>query len=183
MMLETTDHLKDHTHDPFVLRDELLELIKHGDLRIEFLGTAATPLVSVAMSASVLTFLSLQFYFNGSLFSTRLLAGINIILLLIMVFISLITQVMIHRARLRLSRVKHDLKIQKLLDCEEFTSEMNNQLVFLSHLALGSQKTINSIQWMYNHGLFRLLYALITITVTVLIIITLSEIPLQLQSI
>ena len=180
--METTNHLKDHTHNPNALRDELLERIEHSDLRIEFLGTAATPLVSVAMSASVLTFLSLQFFLNGSLFSTRLLAGINIIFLLIMVFISLITQVMIHRARLRLSRVKHDLKIQNLLDCEEFSSEMHEQLIFLSHLALGSQKTINFIQWMYNHGLFRLLYALITITVIVLIFITLSEIPLQLQS-
>ena len=61
--MDVRNHLKDHTHNPIVLRDELLELIKHGDLRIEFLGTAATPLVSVAMSASVLTFLSLQFYF------------------------------------------------------------------------------------------------------------------------
>jgi hypothetical protein len=178
---DTTNHLKSHTHNPTQLRDELLEIIKYGDLRIEFLGTAATPLVSVAMSASVLTFLSLQFFFNGSLFSTRLLAGINIIFLLLMVFISLITQVMIHRARLRLSRVKHDLRIQKLLECEEFNNEMHDQLVFLSHLALSSQKTINSIQWMYNHGLFRLLYALITITVTVLIFITLSEIPTQIQ--
>ena len=180
-MAEKNNHLKGHIHDPIVLRKKLLELIKYGDLQIEFLGTAATPLVSVAMSASVLTFLSLQFFFNGSLFSTRLLAGINIIFLLLMVFLSLIIQIMIHRARLRLSRVKHDLKIQKLLDCEEFSTEEHNQLIFLSHLALNSQKTIISIQWMYNHGLFRLLYALITITVTILIFITLSEIPLQLQ--
>ena len=180
-MLKKNNHLKDHAHDPIALREELLELIKYGDLRVEFLGTAATPLVSVATSASVLTFLSLQFFFNGSLFSTRLLAGINIIFLLSMVFISLIVQVMIHRARLRLSRVKHDLKIQKLLDCEEITPEMRNQLVFLSHLASQSLKTINAIQWLYNNGLFRLLYALITITVTVLVFITLSEIPLQLQ--
>jgi len=98
-----------------------------------------------------------------------------------MVFISLVTQVMIHRARLRLSRVKHDLKIQKLLDCEEFSAEEHDQLVFLSHLALNSQKTIISVQWMYNHGLFRLLYALITITVMILIFIIVSEIPIQLQ--
>ena len=180
-MSEKNNHLKGHIHDPIALRTELLEIIKHGDLRIEFLGTAATPLVSVATSASVLTFLSLQFFFNGSLFSTRLFAGINIIFLLLMVFISLITQVMIHRARLRLSRVKHDLKIKKLLDCEEFSNEEHNQLVFLSHLALSSQKTINSIQWMYNHGLFRLLYALITISVTILIFIILSEILVLLQ--
>ena len=51
----------------------------------------------------------------------------------------------------------------------------------INNSKLNSQKTIISIQWMYNHGLFRLLYALITITVTVLIFITLSEIPLQLQ--
>ena len=74
ILLGVTEHQKDHTHDPIALRNELLERIQNGDLRIEFLITAATPLVSVAMSASVLTFLSLQFYLNGSLFSTRLLA-------------------------------------------------------------------------------------------------------------
>ncbi|PWI47794.1 hypothetical protein CEE45_09790 [Candidatus Heimdallarchaeota archaeon B3_Heim] len=131
------------------------------------------------MSASVLTFLSLQFFFSGTLLSTRLLAGVNILMLLCMVFISLITQIMIHRARLRLARVKHDLNIEKILDRDHFNANEHQVLIKLSHLAIKSRSTIDRVQWLYNHGLFQILYILISLTVVSLIFITISEIPLR----
>ncbi len=131
------------------------------------------------MSASVLTFLSLQFFFSGTLLSTRLLAGVNILMLLCMVFISLITQIMIHRARLRLARVKHDLNIEKILDQDHFNEKEHQVLIKLSHLAIKSRSTIDRVQWLYNHGLFQILYILISLTVVGLILITISEIPLR----
>ncbi|MHA1994077.1 MAG: hypothetical protein ACW97Z_06025 [Candidatus Hodarchaeales archaeon] len=168
-----------HSHEAIALRKELLELLENASIRIEFLSAAATPLVSVATSASILTFLSIQFFFNGTLLSTRLIAGINILLLLSMVFISLITQIMIHRARLRLARVKHDLNIEKILDSDQFNSEEHQVLIKLSHLALKSRSTIDRVQWLYNHGLFQFLFLFITLTVAGLLVITISEIPLR----
>ncbi len=175
----TNSHSSGHSHEAIALRKELLDLLENASIRIEFLSAAATPLVSVAMSASVLTFLSLQFFFSGTVSSTRLIAGINILMLLCMVFISLITQIMIHRARLRLARVKHDINVEKILDRKQFTEDEHTALIKLSHLAIKSKSTIDRIQWLYNHGLFQLLYLLITVTVAGLFLITLSEIPLR----
>ena len=86
---------------------------------------------------------------------------------------------MIHRARLRLARVKHDLNIKKILDCEQFNDEEHQELVKLSHLARKSRSTIDRVQWLYNHGLFQILYLFISLTVVGLILVTLSEIPLR----
>ena len=88
---------------------------------------------------------------------------------------------MIHRARLRLARVKHDLNIQKILECDEFTAEEHQILIKLSHLAHKSRSTIDRVQWLYNHGLFQILYLFITLTVTGLVLVTLSEIPLRVE--
>ncbi|MFX0183138.1 MAG: hypothetical protein ACFE95_08670 [Candidatus Hodarchaeota archaeon] len=169
----------DHSHDPKRLRQELLLLLGNSSLKIEYLSAAATPLASVATSASVLTFLSLQLFINGYQRHTRLFAGLNIILLLFMVFISLFTQIMIYRAKLRLSRVNHDLKVDDILECEEFTPEQHSHLIHLSHLASEGTKTTDRIQWLYTHGLFRVLYAFIFISVLLLIFLTLTEIPFR----
>ncbi|MHA2093330.1 MAG: hypothetical protein ACW98F_01660 [Candidatus Hodarchaeales archaeon] len=91
----------------------------------------------------------------------------------------MITQIMIHRARLRLARVKHDLNIEKILDRAEFNDKEHQVLVKLSHLARESRSTIDRIQWLYNHGLFQILYIFISLTVAGLIFVTLSEIPLR----
>ena len=171
-----------HSHDPVALREELITTLEHSNTQIEFLSAAATPLVSVALSASVLTFLSFQFFNNGKMLSTRFLAGLNIVMLLGMVFISLITQLMIHRARLRLARINHDLTVKKILECENFTAEQKQHLIYLSHFATKSQRTINRMQWLYNHGLFQLLYFFVATTITILIVITFGELPLQLAS-
>ena len=93
--------------------------------------------------------------------------------------ISLITQIMIHRARLRLARVKHDLNIEKILDRDHYTEKEHQLLIKLSHLAIKSRSTIDRVQWLYNHGLFQILYILISLTVVGLIFITISEIPLR----
>ncbi len=177
MLSTNKSHDLSHSHEALALRSELLELLNLSGSRIEYLSAAVTPLVSVAMSASVLTFLSLQFFFNGQLLSTRIIAGLNILILLCLVFISLITQIMIHRARLRLARINHDLKIEKILDKDHISKEEHQILIRLSHLARKSRGTIDQVQWLYTHGLFLILYVLISITVTGLFLITLSEIP------
>ncbi|WP_455462898.1 hypothetical protein, partial [Candidatus Hodarchaeum mangrovi] len=142
-----------HSHDPIELRKELLQLLDISSHRIDYLTTAATPLASVATSASILTFLSLQLFLNGINTLTQFLAGINILFLLLMVFISLMTQVMIYRAKLRLSRVNHDLNISKILDQASISLDDQKRLRNLSHLARKSISTIDRIQWMYTHGL------------------------------
>ncbi len=86
---------------------------------------------------------------------------------------------MIHRARLRLARVKHDLNIEKILDRDQFNSKEHQVLIKLSHLALKSRSTIDRVQWLYNHGLFQFLFLFITLTVAGLLLITISEIPLR----
>ncbi|MHA1971502.1 MAG: hypothetical protein ACTSW1_00835 [Candidatus Hodarchaeales archaeon] len=173
---------KFHSHDPETLRTELIETLEHLKLRIEYLSAAATPLASVATSSSVLTFLSLQLFMNGYYQLTRLLAGFNIVLLLFMVFISLISQVMIYRARLRLNRVNHDLTIINILDKKEFSVQESKRLVHLSHLAEDSTKTMDRIQWLYVHGLFNVLYAFISLSVFLLITLILLEIPFRIES-
>ena len=169
-----------HSHDPVELRNELLQLLDISSLRIDYLTTAATPLASIATSASVLTFLSLQLFLNGTHNFTQFMAGINILFLLCMVFISLLTQIMIYRAKLRLSRVNHDLKISKILDKSSISLGDQKILLNLSHLARKSISTIDQIQWMYTHGLFRILYTFITITVSLLIFLIIIEIPFHL---
>jgi len=170
---------KFHSHDPETLRTELIKTLDHLKLRIDYLSAAATPLASVATSSSVLTFLSLQLFMNGNYPFTRLFAGINIILLLSMVFISLISQIMIYRARLRLNRVNHDLTIINILNKKEFSDQEKKRLIHLSHLAEDSTRTMDRIQWLYVHGLFRILYTFISITVFLLIILILIELPFR----
>jgi hypothetical protein len=171
--LDTTNH----SHDPKKLRQELLELLQNYGVQIEFLSAAASPLASIATSTSVLTFVSLQLFFNGIQSLTRILAGFNILLLLIMVFVSLFTQIVIYRAKIRLARVNHDLKTKGILECEEFSDQEVAQLIQLSHLAQNASKIIDRIQWLYLHGLFRVFYAVLTICIGLLIYLVLSEIP------
>ncbi len=106
----------------------------------------------------------------------------NIIFLLVIVFISLFFQIMIYRAKLRLSRVNHDLKSQGILECEEFSDEQYSHLIKMSHLAQSGIKTIDRIQWLYIHDLWRILYAFLIICISLLILLILSEIPFRLQS-
>jgi hypothetical protein len=181
MSVSSISPSKQHSHDPIALREELIDTLEHSNTQIEFLSVAATPLVSVALSASLLTFLSFQLFLNSDVLSTRLLAATNVVLLLCMVFISLIIQLMIHRARLRLARINHDLKIKAILECEQFTAEQKEHLIFLSHFAVKSQKTIDLIQWLYNRGLFRLLYAFIVTTIGILVVINIGEFLLLLR--
>jgi len=171
-----------HSHDPNQLRQELVELLASYNLKIEYLSVAATPLATIATSASILTFLSVQLFLNSLQPVTRLLAGINITFLLIMVFISIFFQMVIYRAKLRLARVSHDLKSQGILECEKFTSDQHSHLIKLSHLAQNGTKTIDRIQWLYTHGLWRLLYAFLIICISLLILLILSEIPLRIQA-
>lgn len=176
MQSNIDEMIKRHSHDVQTLKKELSDILDNAKIRVEFLSAAATPLASIATSSSVLTFLSLQFFFNSSINFTKFLLGINILLLLSMVFISLIIQVMIHRARLRIARVRLDLELTKILENEDYVNKNKDQLINLSHFALQSQGTINKVQWLYNHGLFNLLYILISITVIILMFITLNEI-------
>lgn len=168
-----------HSHDPNQLRQELVKLLASYNLKIEYLSVAATPLATIATSASILTFLSVQLFLNSFQPVTRLLAGINIIFLLLMVFTSILFQMVIYRAKLRLARVSHDLKSQGILECEKFTDDQHSHLIKLSHLAQNGTKTIDRIQWLYTHGLWRLLYAFLILCVFLLILLILSEIPLR----
>lgn len=168
-----------HSHNPNQLRQELVKLLDSYNLKIEYLSVAATPLATIATSASILSFLSVQLFLNSLQSVTRLLAGINIIFLLLMVLSSIFFQIMIYRAKLRLARVSHDLKTQGILECEEFTNDQYSHLIRLSHLAQNGTKTIDRIQWLYTHGLWRLLYTFLILCVLLLILLILSEIPLR----
>jgi hypothetical protein len=180
MSSDINERIKRHSHDVEGLKKELIDILENAEIRVEFLSAAATPLASIATSSSILTFLSLQFFFNSSQKFTQILTGINILILLSLVFISLIIQVMIHRARLRIARIKLDLELTNILENEGLTGKLKDQLIKLSHFALKSQGTIDRVQWLYNHGLFRLLYVLISLTVVILMYITINEIGLLL---
>ena len=171
-----------HSHDSNQLRQDLVELLDSYNLKIEYLSVAATPLATIATSASILTFLSVQLFLNSLQSVTRLLAGINIIFLLLMVLTSIVFQIVIYRAKLRLARVNHDLKSQGILECEEFTNDQHSHLIKLSHLAQNGTKTIDRIQWLYTHGLWRLMYTFLILCVFLLILLILSEIPLRVLS-
>ena len=107
-----------HTHDPETLRNELCQLIDSYKPKVEYLSAAGAPLTSIATSTTILTFVSVQLFLrNGSPPIFKLLAGLNIILLLFMAFISLIIQIMIANAKLRFARIAHDR-----LEYEDFTN-------------------------------------------------------------
>lgn len=167
-----------HSHDPEIIRKDLCQLLDTYSLKVEYLSAASAPLNSVATSTSVLTFLSMLLFLNSSQYFTRLLAGLNIILLLLMVFTSLITQIMINSAKLRLARINHDRS-----EYDDFKTADPSILIRLSHLAQKSSKVIDRIQWLYVNGLFRVLYLFLIITVSILILLILLEIPMRLQSI
>ncbi|MFX1507516.1 MAG: hypothetical protein ACFFDC_15640 [Promethearchaeota archaeon] len=120
-VLLLNSHKLDHSHKPDHLRQELVALLTNYNLKTDHISVAATPLSTIATSATILTFLSIQLFMNSLNSVSRLLAGINVIFLLIMVFISLLLQMMIYRAKLRLAWVNHDLKSQEILECEYFT--------------------------------------------------------------
>ncbi len=172
-------HISAHSHKPDQLRQELVALLANYNLKIDHISVAATPLATIATSATILTFLSIQLFMNSLQSMSRLLAGINIIMLLFMVFISLLLQMMIYRAKLRLAWVNHEIKAQGILKCKEFTPEQHKYLVKMSHIAQKGSKMIDRIQWLYFHGLWRLLYAFLIICVSLLILMILTEIPLR----
>jgi len=164
-----------HSHDPEIIRQDLCQLLDTYSLKVEYLSAASAPLNSVATSTSVLTFLSMLLFLNSSQLITRLIAGLNIVLLLLMVFTSLITQIMINSAKLRLARINHDRSAY-----DEFKTADQSILIRLSHLAQKSSKVIDRIQWLYvNAQLFRILYLFLIATVSILILLIFSELLLQ----
>jgi hypothetical protein len=172
-------HKLDHSHKPDQLRQELVALLTNYNLKTDHISVAATPLATIATSATILTFLSIQLFLNSLNSGSRLLAGINVIFLLIMVFISLLLQMMIYRAKLRLAWVNHDIKAQGILECEDFTPEQHTYLIKMSHIAQKGSQMVDRIQWLYFHGLWRLLYAFLIVCVSLLILLILTEIPLR----
>ena len=170
-----------HSHEPEQLKNELIELLSNYNNKIEYLSASATPLASVATASSILAFVSLQLFLNGSIPLIRLLAGGNIIFLLIIVFTSLITQMMIYRAKLRFARVNFELAegfIQKA-EGSNVKKISHSRLIHLSHLADSAVKTIDKIQWLNIHVFFRLFYIFITVCVSLLIFLIISEIPFR----
>lgn len=170
-----------HSHEPEQLKNELIKLLSNYNNKIEYLSASATPLASVATSSSILTFVSLQLFLNGSKPETRLLSAGNIIFLLVIVFTSLITQIMIYRAKLRFARVNFELA-EGVVDKAEGSSlnEKNySRLIHLSHLANSAVKTIDRIQWLNIHVFFRLFYIFLTVCVSLLIFLIIYEIPFR----
>jgi len=159
-----------HSHEPEYLKQELIELLSNYKNKIEYLTASATPLSSIATSSSILTFISLQLFLNGSQIGIRILAGFNIIFLLIVVFVSLTTQLMIYRAKLRFARVNYELAegVTKKLEDKNVYEEVLSRLIHLSHLANKAVRTIDQIQWLNIHVFFRLFYIFLTICVSLL---------------
>ena len=170
-----------HSHVPEQLKNELIELLSNYNNKIEYLTASATPLASVATSSSILAFVSLQLFLNGSKPETRLLAGGNIIFLLVIVFTSLITQIMIYRAKLRFARVNFELAegVIEKAEGSSLNEKIHSRLIHLSHLANSAVKTIDLIQWLNIHVFFRLFYIFLTICVSLLIFLIILEIPFR----
>ncbi len=70
------------------------------------------------------------------------------ILLLMIVFTSLITQLMIYRAKFRFTRVNFELAevVTEKIDEENVHKKIHSRLVHLSHLANKAVRTIDLIQ-------------------------------------
>jgi len=170
-----------HSHEPEQIKNELIELLSNYNNKIEYLSASATPLASVATSSSILAFVSLQLFLNGSKPETRLLAGGNIIFLLVIVFTSLITQIMIYRAKLRFARVNFELAegVIEKAEGSSLNGKIHSRLIYLSHLANSAVKTIDRIQWLNIHVFFRLFYIFLTICVSLLIFLIILEIPFR----
>jgi hypothetical protein len=174
--------MEKHSHEPEYLKQELVELLSNYNNKIEYLTASATPLSSIATSSSILTFISLQLFLNASQTVIRFLAGCNIIFLLIVVFTSLITQLMIYRAKLRFARVNFELAegVTDKLDEESTQEEVLSRLIHLSHLANKAVRTIDRIQWLNIHVFFRLFYIFLTFCVSLLILLIFAETPFRL---
>ncbi|MFX0085153.1 MAG: hypothetical protein ACFFAU_05735 [Candidatus Hodarchaeota archaeon] len=172
----------EHSHEPKYLKQELVELLSNYNNKIEYLTASATPLSSIATSSSILTFISLQLFLNGSQTEIRILAGCNIILLLTIVFTSLITQLMIYRAKLRFARVNFELAegVTDKIEDKSVHKEVHSRLIHLSHLANKAVRTIDLIQWLNIHVFFRLFYIFLTFCVSLLILLIFTEIPFRL---
>ncbi|MHA2305398.1 MAG: hypothetical protein ACXACU_08385 [Candidatus Hodarchaeales archaeon] len=169
--------MKIHSHEPEKLKNELIELLSNYNNKIEYLSASATPLASIATSSSILTFVSLQLFLNGSKAGIRLVAGGIIIFLLIIVLTSLITQTMIYRAKLRFARVNFELA--EGVTTSQMDQKTHSRLIHLSHLADSAVKTIDRIQWLNVHVFFRLFYTFLTICVSLLIGLILLELPFR----
>lgn len=58
-------HTLDHSHKPDQLRYELVTLIVNYNLKIDHISVVATLLATIATSATILTFLSIQLFMNS----------------------------------------------------------------------------------------------------------------------
>ncbi len=170
-----------HSHEPEQLKNELIKLLSNYNNKIEYLSASATPLASVATSSSILTFVSLQLFLNGSKPETRLLSAGNIIFLLVIVFTSLITQIMIYRAKLRFARVNFELAdgVFEKAEGSNLNRKFHSRLIHLSHLVNSAVRTIDRIQWLNIHVFFRLFYLFLTISVSLLIFLIISELQFR----
>lgn len=155
---------RSNSHDIGTIRNDLCSLLDNYAPKIEYLTAAAVPLNSIATSASILTFLSLMLFLNGQVGMTRFITGVNVIILLIMVALTLGIQLGISSAKLRFTRINHDRSA-----FDDFVNAKEAHLFRLIHIAENSSKILDRIQWLYLNGLFKVLYGFLGITVSLLI--------------
>ncbi len=162
-------------HDPSDLCDEINKIMKHYPHYENYVKISSTPLSTIATSNSALTITSLLLFMNSSMEIVKLLAGINLIILLITTSLSIFFLIILYRANFRLSRVHYRVKIKNYHERRDYDNEELKDLVFLTHLAKSGQNTINRMEELYHNVLWRYFFIFVVISFVLMLIAVLEQ--------
>ncbi len=164
------------THDEEMV-EAIHDLTHHHSEKAAYLSDAVVPLATIATSTSALTITSVLLLLNGVSVEVKLLAAWNVVVLVLTLIMALFIQILVFRAKFRISRVqyhfsrKHYLKKSiKSLDVSE-----KEDIRMLLELVKNAHRSMRNIEWLYHHVLWRFFYVtLITAGILTLLMILLE---------
>ncbi len=158
------------------ISETIHDLTHHHLEKAAYLSDAAVPLATIATSTSALTITSVLLLLNEASSEIRYLAGINIIILIITLTLAIVIQILVFRAKFRISRVQYHFTRKHYLerDLTKLTREMERELRSLLHLVRNANRSMKHVEWLYHHLLWRFFYVtLITVCVLTFVMIML----------
>lgn len=148
-----------HEHSSKLLNKELHILNNLFPSVENYVKMSATPLATIATANSALTITSLLLMLNSGQHDVRLLAAVNLILLLITTSTSIFLLVGTLRANFRISRVLFRVKSRGYMDRTDYSDEECEDVIFLTHLANKGFAAIDRIEVFYQNVLWKFFFS------------------------
>ncbi len=150
------------TEDP-EMRDTVHDLVHHHSEKAAYLSDAVVPLATIATSTSALTITSVLLLLNGVNMAVKYLAALNILILVLTLTMALVIQIMVFRAKFRISRVQYHFSRNHYLKkvISELDPTEKGDIRMLLGLVRNAHRSMRKIEWSYHHVMWRFFYVAI----------------------